>query len=106
MKLFARVAACFSHDPRQRPVQINLQEEWARALRYKKPLFRCCSGCDADPPFGFERRQRIDFTGEFERALSELRGHLEWLGSPEGILDTLQNQLSDALDELRANVIP
>jgi tetratricopeptide (TPR) repeat protein len=78
----------------------NCSEEWSRALRYKKPVVPLLFDVDADPPFGFERRQRIDFTGDFERALSELRGHLEWLGSPLGILDTLQNQLSDALDQL------
>ena len=42
----------------------------------------------------------IDFSGPFDSAVARLRKHLAWLDSPEGQLQSLKYQLSDAQREL------
>ena len=57
-------------------------------------------------PFLLEPRLYIDFTGEFEPALDKLCKHLQWLDSPEGIPQTLQDRLSDTQRNLQRATNP
>jgi len=75
--------------------------EWTRALKYKKPIIPVLLHADADIPFRLENRQHINFTDDFNIALAELRNHLEWLGSPKGVLQAYKNLLEDAQRDLR-----
>src|SRR2546423_534664 len=67
---------------------------------------------DAEMPFRLDPRQHVDFTRalesheEFDAALARLRKHLEWLGSPEGVLQTLRDRLADAQRDLRRATDP
>ena len=63
--------------------QSMTNEEWAFALKYKKPIIPLRFHADTDLPFGFGRRQWIDFTGEFEHGLAQLRKRLTELDSPK-----------------------
>ncbi|RIK40647.1 MAG: hypothetical protein DCC55_14325 [Chloroflexi bacterium] len=77
------------------------KQEWTRALRYKKPIVPLRLHADAELPFRLEPRQFIDFSGDFERALAQLRRHLQWLTTPAGHLQALKDRLADAQRDLR-----
>ncbi len=77
------------------------QQEWSKALSYKKPVIPLLLQPDAETPFRLETRQHIDFTGDFNVALAKLRDHLKWLASPEGELHALKGRLADAKRDLR-----
>jgi len=80
--------------------------EWTRALRYKKPVIPLKFHPDADLPFRLDNREYIDFSGDFNAALARLRLHLQWLPSPEGVLQSLQDRLADAQRDLRRAPTP
>lgn len=81
--------------------QSMTNEEWAFALKYKKPIIPLRLHSDTDLPFGFGRRQWIDFTGEFEHGLAQLRKRLADLDSPKGQLQLLRDRLADAERDLK-----
>ena len=56
--------------------QSMTNEEWAFALKYKKPIIPLRFHSGIDLPFGLGRRQWVDFTGEFEHGLAQLRKRL------------------------------
>jgi tetratricopeptide (TPR) repeat protein len=80
--------------------QSGCKQEWSRALKYKKPIVPILLHRDADMPFRLGSRQYIDFTGAFEPALAKLRNHLQWLASPEGVLQAMKDRLADARRDL------
>src|SRR4029434_7540761 len=43
----------------------------------------------------------IDFTGDYEQALAALRTHLDWLASPQGMLQAMKDRRADAQRDLR-----
>jgi hypothetical protein len=52
-----------------------------------------------------ESRQYLNFTEDYEQALAELRKHMRWRSSPEGMLQGLKERLLDAQRDLpRAKV--
>lgn len=75
--------------------------DWA--LKYKKTIIPLIAYQNAEIPFRLSRRKFIDFTGDFETALSQLRNLLVWLDTPEGELQKLNDRLSDAQRDLRRN---
>ncbi len=82
------------------------KEEWALALRYKKPIIPLKLHPDTELPFRLGQRQYIDFTGEFQEGMAKLRLYLEWLASPEGILQSMKDRLADAKRDLRRTSDP
>ena len=80
--------------------------EWTRALTYKKPIIPVFLHADADIPFRLANRQYINFTDDFDIALAQLRNHLKWLGSPEGVLQAYKDRLEDAQRDLRRTQDP
>ena len=72
------------------------KQEWSRALSYKKTVIPLLLHRDVNTPFRLGDRQRIDFTGEFEAGLAQLRRHIAWMDSPEGELQALKDRLADA----------
>ncbi len=83
------------------------KQEWTRALKYKKPIIPLLLHDDAEMPFRLAPRQYINFTGNFETALAQLRNHLlQWLPSPAGILKTLEYRLADAQRDLQREKDP
>jgi tetratricopeptide (TPR) repeat protein len=76
-------------------------DEWDFALRYKKPVIPLLLYKGVEVPFRLGRRKFIDFTGDFETKLSELRNLIAWLDSPEGVLQALKDRLADAQRDLR-----
>ena len=76
------------------------KEEWTSALHYKKPIIPLLLHEDAETPPRLRKRERIDFSGEMEPALTRLRNHLQWLTSPGGVLRSLQDRLLDAERDL------
>jgi tetratricopeptide (TPR) repeat protein len=74
--------------------------EWIRALKYKKPLIPLRFHRDAELPFRLEPREYVDFTRSVEAALTRLREHLDWLGTPAGALQGLRERVADAEREL------
>ena len=75
--------------------------EWTRALKYKKAIIPLLLQPDAEMPFRLGSRQYIDFTGNFDTGLAQLRLHLRWLASPEGVLQSLKDRLEDDNRDLR-----
>lgn len=82
------------------------KDEWARALKYKKPVTTLLLHDDAERPFLLEKRQYINFTGAFEPALAQLRSHIRWLASPEGLLQAMKDRLADARRDSRRTKDP
>ena len=83
------------------------KQEWTRALKYKKPIIPLLLHDDAEMPFRLAPRQYINFTGNFETALAQLRNHLlQWLASPAGVLKTLEYRLADAQRDLQREKDP
>ena len=72
------------------------KQEWSRALSYKKLVIPILLHRDVNTPFRLGDRQRIDFTGNFEAGIAQLRRHIAWLDSPEGVLQSYKDRLSDA----------
>lgn len=77
------------------------KQEWTRALKYKKPIVPLRLHAGAELPFRLEPRQFIDFSGDFDAALAQLRRHLHWLTTPAGHLQALNDRLADAQRDLR-----
>jgi len=71
------------------------RQEWSRALSFKKPIIPLWVENNIDVPFRLADRQRVDFRGEFDRGLAQLRDYLEWLDSPEGVLQGYKDRLLD-----------
>jgi len=77
------------------------KQEWSRALSYKKTVIPLLLHQNIQTPFRLGDRQRIDFTGEFEAGLAQLRRHLAWMDSPAGELQAFRDRLSDAERDLQ-----
>src|SRR3954452_989757 len=77
------------------------QQEWKRALTYKKPIIPLLFEKSAKLPYRLAPRQYIDFTGEFKVGLAKLRDHLRWRGTDEGALHALKERLEDAKRDLK-----
>lgn len=75
--------------------------EWTMALHYKKPVLPLRLHTDAALPFRLGSRQYVDFSGNFEAGLAQLRKHLAWMDSPAGALQALKDRLADAERGLR-----
>jgi tetratricopeptide (TPR) repeat protein len=75
--------------------------EWSRALKYKKPIIPIRLHNDIETPLQLENLQYIDFTRDFNSALARLRNHLQWLKTPEGILQELDYRLNAAMRDIR-----
>src|SRR5262249_40189228 len=71
------------------------KKEWSRALSYKKPVLPLLSARGVEVPLLLQDRQYIDLTQDFDAAVGRLRAHLDWLASPEGVLQTLRDRLAD-----------
>jgi len=82
------------------------KNEYARAMKYKKPIIPILLHADAELPFQLENRQYIDFTSDFHASLAQLRNHLQWLDSPEGQLQALKDRLMDAQRALQIATDP
>ncbi len=74
--------------------------EWTRALSYNKPVIPLRFDT-AELPFRLASRHYLDFTTDFDIALTGLRQHLQWLDSPQGTLAELRIRLRDAERQLR-----
>ncbi len=72
------------------------QSDWIQALRYKKPVIPLILHAGATLPLRLGMRKRIDFSGDFEQALTALADHLAWLVTPEGQLQSFVDRLGDA----------
>jgi tetratricopeptide (TPR) repeat protein len=77
------------------------RQEWSRALSFKKIIVPLWVDNDIDVPFRLANRQRVDFRGDFDRGLAQLRDFLMWLDSPEGILQGYKDRLLDAERDLQ-----
>src|SRR5262245_35273260 len=77
------------------------QDEWVRALRYKKPIIPLLVSHDAELPFRLGSREYIDCTGSFDSALARLRRYLAWMDAPDGQLQALKYRLADAQRDSR-----
>jgi tetratricopeptide (TPR) repeat protein len=84
-----------SVDPRS-----GCTNEWARALKYKKPIIPLQLHPEADLPYRLEPREYINFAINHVLAVAKLRKHLLWMDSPEGQLQTLKLRLADAKRDL------
>jgi TIR domain len=82
------------------------KKEWARALKYKKPIVPLLLDRKAEMPFRLEGREYIDFTGDFDVGLERLYQHLQWLASPEGELQVLKDRLEDDERDLEVATDP
>lgn len=76
------------------------KREWTLALKNNKPVIPLLLHREAELPFLLEPRQYIDFSMDFAAGLRRLRGHLAWLASPAGVLQTLKDRLADATRNL------
>ncbi len=74
--------------------------EWSQALKYGKPVIPLLLDADAEQPFRLGSRQHIPFT-DFDSGIAQLRRHLSWTTSREGILSQLSIRLSEVSRELR-----
>jgi tetratricopeptide (TPR) repeat protein len=77
------------------------RQEWSRALSFKKPIVPLWVQQDIDVPFRLQDRQRIDFRKSFDTGLANLRDYLEWLDSPDGVLQGYKDRLLDAERDLQ-----
>lgn len=74
--------------------------EWSRALEYRKPVIPLLLDVDAEKPFRLGSRQYISF-GDFTSGMAQLRQHLAWSTSREGVLAELRTRLGEVSRELR-----
>jgi hypothetical protein len=72
------------------------KDEWAWALKYKKPVIPLRLHPDAGLPFRLFSRQYIDFSDDREVGLARLRNALAEIHSPAGVLRELRYGLTDA----------
>src|SRR5712691_8346875 len=72
------------------------KKEWTWALKCKKQIIPLRFDLNAELPFRIYSLQYIDFSGAFDVGLDRLRGHLKWLQSPEGVLQSLKDLLAIA----------
>jgi MinD-like ATPase involved in chromosome partitioning or flagellar assembly len=72
------------------------EDEWRRALRYGKVVTPVLVDPDAIVPLKLEGVRAIDLTGDFDAAVATLRDRLQWLRSPEGTREQLQDELTGA----------
>ncbi len=79
----------------------NCKDEWAWALKYKKPVICLWISSKAEDQFRLNSRQKIDFTADFGAGLGKLRKAIAHLDSPEGQLEELKHRLADANRDLR-----
>jgi len=77
------------------------KQEWSRALSYKKLVIPLLLQTNINTPFRLGDRQRIDFTGDFEAGVAQLRRHLAWMDSPAGELQAFKDRLADAERDLQ-----
>jgi tetratricopeptide (TPR) repeat protein len=82
------------------------KQEWTLALSYKKPIVPLLLHRDARLPFRLNTRDYVDFNGDFETALAQLRKGLLCLLSPAGVLQSLRDRLADAKRDLRRAADP
>jgi hypothetical protein len=75
------------------------KQEWSLALKYKKPVIPLLLHADAEIPFRLGSRQYIPFEG-FNAGTAQLRRHLVWTASPEGVLAELKVRLAETSREL------
>jgi tetratricopeptide (TPR) repeat protein len=76
------------------------KDEWAWALKYKKPVIPVRVDAETGLPFRLSSRQFVDFSTGFGDGLAKLRNDLRWMSTPEGQLRELQVRLSEAEREL------
>ncbi|NLF75121.1 MAG: tetratricopeptide repeat protein [Chloroflexi bacterium] len=76
-------------------------DEWALALKYKKPIIPLHLDPKAEAPFRLQNRQQIDCTGAFESGIAALREVLRWMATPEGQLQAVRDRHKDAQRDLR-----
>ncbi|WPP33386.1 toll/interleukin-1 receptor domain-containing protein [Streptomyces sp. CL7] len=74
--------------------------EWSRALKYGKQVIPLQVDVDAEPPFRLGSRQFVSFI-DFNSGIAQLRQHLAWSASREGVLSQLGVRLSEVSRELR-----
>jgi len=75
------------------------QDEWSRALSFKKQVLPLLLE-PINPPLRLHRRQYIDFTSGFDVGIDKLRQHLNWMQSPDGEIQILRDRLADLEREL------
>jgi hypothetical protein len=75
------------------------KQEWTRALKYRKPVIPLLVDTEAEMPFRLGSRQYISF-GDTTSGTAQLRQHLAWTTSPEGILAELKIRMAEASWEL------
>ncbi|WP_395728711.1 tetratricopeptide repeat protein [Nakamurella sp.] len=78
----------------------SVQQEWIRALTFKKPVIPLRFEDDVIIPFRLAGRQEIDFTTEFGRAMATLRSELRFLESPQGLEAEIRWRLQSAQRDL------
>jgi tetratricopeptide (TPR) repeat protein len=76
------------------------KDEWAWALKHKRPVIPVRADAEADLPLRLSSRQFVDFSASFADGLADLRRHLRWMSTPEGELKELQTRLAEAEREL------
>jgi hypothetical protein len=77
------------------------KQEWTWALKYKKPVIPIHFEANVETPFGLGSRHWVDFSLNPEQGIARLRKQLKWLDTPEGILATLKDRLTDAERDLK-----
>ena len=81
--------------------QSQCKHEWSLALAHGKPIVPLLYDRDAVIPIRLREKQYIDFTRSFNKesfkqSLARLRNFLNWLESPAGVLQALEDHLKDA----------
>jgi hypothetical protein len=79
----------------------NCKEEWAWALKYKKPVICLWIDIKSEDQFRLNNRQKIDFTSNFDAGLAQLRKAIDHLDSFDGEVEELNRRLADANRVLR-----
>jgi hypothetical protein len=81
-------------------VNSHCKDEWAWALKHKKPIIPLRLHSHAVLPFRLTSRQYIDFSGNFDKGLAQLRIFLGETKKPKGKLRELRYRLTDLEREL------
>ena len=76
------------------------KSEWVWALKYKKPVIPLRTDRGGELPFRLSSREYVDFSRGFEIGLARLCSYLDSVGSPQGVLRELRDQLTEAEREL------